>query len=110
MIKFGHIINPVVVNKSSDLFAAQPVTLETLKAAREFAEGRVNVELYSAQYPEDLVLVPEGFKLTPNLDRSILDIAEFSIKRKLPLITDILNRLYDASEADYLIYTNVDMQ
>ena len=108
-MKFGHIINPVVVNKSSDLFAAQPVTFETLKTAREFAGGRVTVELFSVQYPEDRVLVPEGFKLTPDLDRSVLDIADFSIKRKLPLITDILNRLYYASEADYLIYTNVDI-
>jgi hypothetical protein len=109
MMKFGHIINPVVVNKSSDLFAAQPVTFETLKAARKFAGGRVAVELFSAQYPEDRVLVPEGFKLTPDLNRSVLDIAEFSSKRKLPLITDILTRLYDASEADYFIYTNVDI-
>jgi len=109
MIKFGHIINPVVVNKSSDLFEAQPVTFETLKAAREFAGGRVAVELFSAQYPEDRVLVPESFKLTPDLNRSVLDIAEFSSRRKLPLITDILNRLYDASEADYFIYTNVDI-
>lgn len=109
MIKFGHIINPVVVNKSSDLFEAQPVTFESLKAAREFARGRVAVELFSAQYPEDRVLVPEGFKLTPDLNRSVLDIAEFSSKRKLPLITDILNRLYEASEADYFIYTNVDI-
>ncbi len=108
-MKFGHIINPVVVNKSSDLFEAQPVTFETLKTAKEFAGNRVAVELFSAQYPEDRVLVPEGFKLTPDLNRSVLDIAEFSSKRKLPLITDILNRLYDASEADYFIYTNVDI-
>jgi len=109
MKKIVHIINPVLVDESSDLFAAQPITFETMRIAQEFARGHVDVALYSAQYPEDRPIIPEWFQMTPDLDRSILDIGSFHAKRKLPLIKDILDRLYDASDAEYFIYTNVDI-
>lgn len=110
MLKIAHIINPVVVKKSSDLFIAQPITFETMKIAREFArQYGVEVELYSAQYPEDRAIVPEVFIQTPDLERSILDVHNFQSQRKLPLIKDILDRLDRASDADYFIYTNVDI-
>ena len=32
MLKITHIINPVKVNESSDLFVAQPITFESMKA------------------------------------------------------------------------------
>ena len=109
MKSIAHIINPVIVNESSDLFIAQPITFETMRIAQEFARGDVDVALYSAQYPEDRPIIPEWFQMTPDLDRSILDIGSFHAKRKLPLVKDILIRLYDASDAEYFIYTNVDI-
>lgn len=109
MGKIAHIINPVIVGESSDLFVAQPITFETMKIAREFARGQVEVTLFSSQYPEDRPLVPDGFQLTPDLERSVLDFGTFQQKRKLPLIKDVLDRLYEASDAEYLIYTNVDI-
>lgn len=110
VIKIAHIINPVIVNESSDLHIAQPITLATMKTAQQQAEGKVDVTIYTAQYPEDRAIIPEGFIQTPDLDRSILDIAQFQNPRKLPLIKDILDRLYEAApEADYLIYTNADI-
>jgi hypothetical protein len=105
----AHIINPVIVGEESDLFVAQPITFETIEIARESAHGQVEVELYATQYPEDRPLVPEGFRTTPDLDRSVLDLGMFQKRRKLPLIRDILDRLYEATEAEYLIYTNVDI-
>jgi hypothetical protein len=36
MIWIAHIINPVDVGVSSDLFIAQPITFETMRVAREF--------------------------------------------------------------------------
>ncbi len=111
-MKIAHIVNPVIVNPSSDLFVAQPITFSTLQTARDFAAGKVEVELYTAQYPEDRPLVPPGFIPTPDLTRSVLDFGNFSVPRRLPLIRDILDRLYDAAEttqADYLVYTNVDI-
>lgn len=108
-MEFAHIVNPVLVDPSSDLFVAQPITFETMRRARAYAASRVNVRLFSAQYPEDRAAVPDDFDQTLNLDRSVLDICEFKFKRKLPLLADILNRLYGASDADYFIYTNVDI-
>ena len=109
MRKIAHIINPVMVGKNSDLFFAQPITFETMKIARQFAHGRVEVELLSTQYPEDLAIVPEGFKIARELERSVQDVGRFELKRKLPLLRDILDRLYEATAAEYLIYTNVDI-
>lgn len=109
MLKLAHIINPVVVSENSDLFIAQPITFETMKTAQKWAQDAADVRLYSAQYPEDIVMVPEGFIKTPDLEHSILDLGDFTRQRKLPLIKDILDRLYEATNADYLIYTNVDI-
>lgn len=108
--KIAHIINPVKVAEMSDLFIAQPVTFTTMATARDFAHDKVNVALYTAQYPEDRTIIPPEFQMTPDLERSILDLGFFQKKRKLPLIKDILDRLYNAAtDADYLIYTNVDI-
>ncbi|MFZ2196370.1 MAG: hypothetical protein WAV13_01465, partial [Thermodesulfovibrionales bacterium] len=110
MRKIAHIINPVVVNEKSDLFIAQPVTFATMISARDFARGKVDVFLYTAQFPEDRPLVTADFRATPDLERSVLDLGPFRKKRKLPFIKDILDRLYEAApESEYLIYTNVDI-
>ncbi|MFQ5632930.1 MAG: hypothetical protein ACE5I1_29525, partial [bacterium] len=109
MRKIAHLVNPVLVRETSDLHLAQPVTIETMRVAREFARGKVEVELLTAQYPEDRPLVPEDFLATPDLDRSVLDVGTFKKARKLPLIADILDRLYEATDAEYLVYTNVDI-
>jgi hypothetical protein len=110
MKTIGHIINPVIVDKSSDLYKAQPITFETMRIARDFALNVVEVRLLTAQYPEDRALVPEWFQPTPDLERSILDIGTFHKRQKLPLLVDILNRLYTAApDEDYLIYSNVDI-
>lgn len=108
--RLAHITNPVRVGRSSDLFVAQPITFETMRIAQEFSDGHVDVTLFCAQYPEDRSFVPDCLELTPDLSRSILDLGAFQTGRKLPLIKDILDRLYEASaHAEYLIYTNVDI-
>jgi len=108
-LKIAHIINPLIVDESSDLYVAQPITFETMKRAKESAKNKVDVELFVAFYPEDKGIVPDYFKKTKPLDQSILDIGKFDHKKKLPLIKDILDRLYERSTADYFIYTNVDI-
>ena len=109
-MKLAHIINPVLVPPSSDLFVAQPVTFETMQIAKDFAQADIDVSLFTAQFPEDRPMIPDGFTPTPDLDRSVLDVATFKKKRKLPLLRDILDRLYEAApDADYLAYTNVDI-
>ena len=105
----AHIINPFKANKSSDLFIAQPLTFQSILLAKEKANSFINVELLSAQFEEDKDFVPPQFRQTINLNQSVLDKHKFNIPIKYPLLIDILERLYNESNAEYLIYTNVDI-
>jgi hypothetical protein len=107
--RLAHIINPVVTDQSSNLFIAQPITFESMRVARDFAKSTVDVSLFTAQFEDDHNIIPDYFIHTLDLTRSILDVGDFKVKRKLPLIRDILDRLYSASDAEYSIYTNVDI-
>ena len=109
MRKIAHIINPFNASPTSDLYTAQPITFASMLNAKEVARETVDVELLSAQYPEDRNMVVEGFRATRDLDRSVLDLGTFQKQLKLPLIDDIIRRLYEESDAEYLIYTNVDI-
>jgi len=109
-IKIAHIIHPVIVPPTTDLMIAQPITFETMHMAREFAGNRVDVELYAVQYfDEERIPLPGSFIRTRDLTRSVGDVANFRKKRKLALIKDILDILYESNSADYLIYTNADI-
>jgi hypothetical protein len=111
MISFGHIISPVVVKPESDLYLAQPITFESMRRAKVKGEasGKLKIGLFTAQFPEDHSIIPKWFTITPDLTRSVKDVAEFKKARKLPMLQDILSRLYEASDAQYLVYTNVDI-
>ena len=108
MKKFSHIVNLVDFPTKSDLYTAQQVTIETMRIARGFSADTVDVTLLSAQYPEDRKVVPEYFIATRDLDQSVLDVADFNVRRKLPLVKDILDRAYETAP-DYIIFTNVDI-
>jgi hypothetical protein len=107
--RLAHIINPVAAGPGSDLYIAQPVTFASMHIASRFSPSLYEVQLLTAQYPEDHAIIPEFFTRTSDMTRSVLDYGTFSRPRKLPLIRDILDRLSTASDADYLIYTNVDI-
>ena len=110
MISIAHIIHPVVVAPESDLVVAQPITFATMAMAREFAKGTADVDLFAIQHgDEDRISLPGSFMRTRDLIRSVGDIGIFYKKRKLALIKDILDVSYESSNADYLIYSNVDI-
>lgn len=109
MLQISHIINPFIAPESSDLYTAQPITFESMRRAKNKAQDIADIRLFSAQYEEDISIVPEDFIPTPHLTKSVLDNGTFSRPIKLPFIGAILDRLYDASDADYFIYTNVDI-
>lgn len=109
MRKIAHIINPFNASPSSDLNTAQPITFASMLRAKEEAKNLVEVELWTAQYPEDRNMVVDGFVATRDLNRSVLDLGSFDKQMKLPLIDDIVRRLFEESDAEYLIYTNVDI-
>ena len=109
MVSVGHIVNPVRAGAGSDLQAAQPVTFETMRRARDFSRARVDVELLTTQYPDETDLVPSGFSSAGDLTRSALDCGPFRAPRRLPLLGEIVDRLAGSSRADLLVYTNVDI-
>lgn len=104
MISIAHIINPVKAKEGSELFITQPIVFEAMRKAKEFATD-VDVKLFSTEYVEDAEIVPDYFQKTVNLENAI----EINGKKKLPLIKDILQRLYESSTAEYFIYTNTDI-
>jgi hypothetical protein len=108
-IHIAHLVNPVRFPVAGELTDTQPLTFESMRRAAERAAREVRVELLTTQYPEDHAIIPEFFRRTPDLTRSVADVHPFTVKRKLPLACDLLERLYNASEASYLIYTNVDI-
>lgn len=108
-LRIAHIINPVTVSPDSSLYLAQPITFESMRRARDYAPDQLDIALFTAQFPEDRPLVPIDFVPTTDLDRSVSDFGSFRQTRKLPLLKDILDRLFGATQAEYLIYTNADI-
>ncbi|MGE0636225.1 MAG: hypothetical protein AB7G44_02360 [Bacteroidia bacterium] len=104
MISIAHIINPVKAKHGSELSIAQPIVFEAMRKAKAFATD-VDVKLFSAQYAEDAEIIPEYFQKTTNLENAVV----INGKKKLPLIKDILQRLFENSNSEYLIYTNTDI-
>lgn len=113
MIDIAHIVNPVAVKQDSRFYFIQQVTFKSMQIAKEtcekYAQGEININLYSAQFPEDRAIVPEGFIVSPDLDRSILDLYSIPNGRKLPFISDVISRVSSTSTDDIVIYTNVDI-
>ncbi len=107
-MKLAHIINPVKVASSSDLFIAQPVTFRTMLRAKNDSQYKDSIKQYVIGYDEDVPFFPTGFEILKPLEKSVMDCGTFSKHRKLPLIADILNALKEI-DADYIIYTNVDI-
>ena len=109
MIKIAHIVNPVAAPPRSELHRVQPITYESIRQAKAFATADIDVRLYAVAYEEDSAAIPDLFERLNDLDRSVLDLGTFTNKKKLPLIADILRRLYDHTDSDWLIYTNADI-
>jgi len=109
MIKIAHIINPVKVNRTSDLFIAQPVTFESMRVAKRIAGSVAEIDLIAVCYPEDAEILPEGFIHLPLLTKSVLDFINPAKPRKLPLIAELLDKAITAVSADYYIYSNADI-
>ncbi len=108
-MRIAHVVNPVIL-EGSDLVVAQPITFESMRVAAEYVAPAIEVDLISAQYPEDRPIVPPFFDVTRDLDRSAIDIGSFQVPRKLPVLADLLQRMREASpDADYYVYTNVDI-
>jgi len=108
-IRIAHLVNPVRNPLESSLSDDQQLTFESMRRAAEHARAIADVDLVTTQYEEDRPIIPSYFRVTPDLDRSAGDVAGCSKFRKLPLLCDLIGRLHSETDADYLIYTNVDI-
>ncbi len=109
MVKIAHIINPVKVTESSDLYNAQPITFKSIIDAKKYAANNKQIVLYTTQFEEDRGIIPTDFKILSNLTKSILALNPKYKGKKLPFIKDIFEKLNEVDDADYFIYTNVDI-
>ncbi len=109
MFQIAHIINPIKVTNKSDLFVAQPLTFETMRKARAFSNYESQIKFYTTQFDEDKEIIPSDFIQLSNLTRSVLDVNPKLNGKRLPLITDILNKVDSETDADFVIYTNMDI-
>lgn len=108
-MKLAHIVNPVNASPDSELGIAQPVTFESIRIAKEFAKEKVEVELFAVNYEEDQNVAPSFFKQLPNLARSVMDCGKFSHIKKYPVFIDVFRSLYNNTNAEFLLYTNMDI-
>ena len=108
-LHIAHLVNPVRNPVDPDLAQTQLLTFESMRLAAAHAAPEVRVDLLTTQYPEDHQVIPGFFRKTPDLERSVADLHPFSVPRKLPLLGDLVDRLYAESTAPYLIYTNTDI-
>lgn len=105
----AHIVNTFNAPTASDLHLAQKITLESMKLARQNAEQHIHIQQYAVCYEEDLNTVPEEFEHLIISD-SVLNYCENGdSSKKLPLIGEIFNVVFENTAPDYFIYTNIDI-
>lgn len=112
-MKIAHIVNVLDIHpkhESSYLHIAQPVTLKSMLNAKLQSKNPDDIDLIAVKHKGDNIECPEGFRMASDLTRCCYDVfPELPKKRDLPLISDIFHALNQASEADYYVYTNIDI-
>lgn len=105
---FCHLINPVSASESPDLFKVQPFTFQSMVKAREYAQQEnIQVQQLVCFTGQNTCEVPAVFEIAPPVTRVSSD--TISTRKKVPYFNDLLQKLYDCSDADYLVYTNLDI-
>lgn len=105
---FTHLINPVGPFENKSLFTAQRFTIESILKARNYAahEG-IAVQSIACFAKGNNLELPPDFTLVPSTERLSSDTLE--TKKRVPFFNDLLKRLYEHAEGEYLIYTNLDI-
>ena len=109
MNRIAHIINPTKVKEKSDLEIAQPISLESIRRARLFADSDMAIKLYATHFEDEAINLNTAFTTLSHLTRSVLDLDPNLKRRQLPLIGDILSKTKEMDEFDYLIFSNMDI-
>ena len=115
-MNIAHIINVTEINdskKASYLHIAQPLTMRSMVVAQKIAKDIVDVELLAVKHKAEKVSIPSEFAWTADLDKyaweHIEALKNLNASRPLPRLKDIILSLYNSSDAEYFIYTNLDI-
>jgi len=115
-MKIAHIVNVTEIDeskKASYLHIAQPLTLRSMVIAQEKAKGVVDVDLVAVKHKTEDVSIPDEFKWAPDIVKYAWEhidaLKDITPHKPLPRVTDIVESLYHSSEAEYFIYTNLDI-
>jgi len=81
--------------------------------AKEIAQGQVDVELCTIKHRAESIRPGVGFREMPDIERyaynAIEELSGSHRPKPLPLLRDIIDPLADNSDADYVVYTNLDI-
>ena len=109
MPSIAHVVNLFRPAETSDLKLAQEVTVASMIRAKQELNDSDSVRLISAQTEQDIPIVPKEFIASESIARDVTHQEDFSQFLSLPILKDILDRAYNETDADYLIFTNVDI-
>lgn len=115
-MEIAHIINVTEINdskKASYLHIAQPLTMRSMVIAQKTAKSVIDVDLVAIKHKDEKVSVPSEFEWAPDLDKYAWEHIE-ALKnvishKPLPRLKDIILSLYNVSDAEYFIFTNLDI-
>jgi hypothetical protein len=107
-LRIAHLVNTFIPKADSEFVHVQPITLASMAAAKAASAPDLEITLLSCSLAEELVPLPAGFQRTEPLARTVADVVSVPAP-PLPLIADLLQRLHESSDAEWLIYTNLDI-
>ncbi len=107
-LRIRHVVATVGVSARQDLQDIQDLTVDSIRRALRCTEGDIEVEVRSVHFSDETVDAP-GFVDLPIITRSVLDVGEFEVPRRLPLLRDVLAGFGDPSEFDVAVLTNADI-
>jgi hypothetical protein len=108
-LRFVHLINLYAAAPGSAAAFSQDVTLRAVRWAWDLARPKLAIDLCAAVFPDDEPLVPDFISRRIRLSRSILDCTQEHDSRRLPLLADILFGARAFREADFVIFSNIDI-
>jgi hypothetical protein len=107
-VRLVHVVNPFAQPGNRAHEESQRVTFAAMERAASLAGP--GVAQVSVTVPRDRDVAPASFVRGGDLDRTVLDLRSFGVRRPLPLLFDILDRgAAVTGPEDYLIYTNIDI-
>jgi len=107
--RFAHIVSPYACPANAEASVTQKTTFVAMARARNFATDKADVDLIAVP-DSPAAYVPDLFRKTPALTRTVRDVHQFRVPRNLSLVFDVLEAgIAAASGAEFVIFTNPDI-